>query len=77
MEIANLTPIFAPTYSPQANPIEYVFGWLKQRVKKMRLNDMLQNRQRDYYTLVPLAVRELKKEDINRAIRHVHRLLEI
>ena len=77
MEIANLTPIFAPTYSPALNPIETIFSWLKQRVKKMRLKDMLQNRHRDFDTLVPLAVRELKKEDINRAIRHVHRLLGI
>ena len=56
MEIANITPIFAPTYSPQLNPIETVFSWLKYKVKKMRLKDMLQNRQRDYYTLVPIAV---------------------
>ena len=43
----------------------------------MRLKDMINNRQRDYYELVPIAVRELKKDDIDRAILHVHRLLEL
>ena len=30
-------PIWAPIYSPEMNPIEYVFSGLKSKVKKMRL----------------------------------------
>ena len=40
----NITPIYAPPYSPDLNPIEFVFSVLKQAVKKMRLQDMLKRR---------------------------------
>ena len=56
MEVGNITPVFAPKYSPDFNPIETVFSWLKYKVKKMRLKDMINNRQRDYYELVPIAI---------------------
>ena len=56
MQQNNIEAIWAPKYSPAYNPIETVFAWLKLDVKKMRLKDMTQNRQRDFYELVPLAV---------------------
>ena len=56
MEIANISPVWAPKYSPDFNPIETIFAWLKLKVKKMRLKDMMNNRQRSYYELVPIAV---------------------
>ena len=43
-EKLNMTPIFAPPYSPDLNPIEFVFSIMKQSVKKMRLQDMLKRR---------------------------------
>ena len=43
-EKLNIKPIFAPPYSPEFNPIEFVFNILKQKVKKMRLSDMLNKR---------------------------------
>ena len=43
-EKLNIKPIFAPFYSPEYNPIEFVFSILKQKVKKMRLKDMLEKR---------------------------------
>ena len=56
MELMNIEPVFAPVYSPEYNPIEYCFSQLKRIVKKYRLQDMINNRQRDFNTLIPLAV---------------------
>ena len=37
MEQYNIEPIFSPAYSPDYNPIEYMFSKLKGMVRKMRL----------------------------------------
>ena len=37
MERMNIEPIFSPAYSPDYNPIEYMFSKLKGIVRKMRL----------------------------------------
>ena len=48
--------IWAPAYSPELNPIEYVFSKLKNAARKMRLNDMMKKQQRSFRDIVPLAV---------------------
>ena len=40
----DITMIWAPAYSPEFNPIEYVFSKLKNATKKMRLNDMMKKK---------------------------------
>jgi len=40
----DITMIWAPSYSPEFNPIEYVFSKLKNATKKMRLNDMMKKK---------------------------------
>lgn len=37
MELYNIEPIFSPAYSPDYNPIEYMFSKLKGIVRRMRL----------------------------------------
>ena len=49
-------PVFAPKYSPEYNPIELVFSKLKEWTRRQRLQDMLKERKRTYWELVPLAV---------------------
>ena len=51
----DIIPMWAPVYSPEYNPIEYCFSKLKGAVKKMRLNDMINQRKRTYNELVPIA----------------------
>ena len=68
---------FAPAYSPDYNPIEYYFSMLKRIVRKWRLQDMVRGRQRGFEELVPLAVREIKKEDVNKCIEHVYKLYNL
>ena len=44
----NITPCYSPAYSPDYNPIENCFSKLKGKVKRLRLNDMLNKRKRTY-----------------------------
>ena len=37
MEKMNIEPVFSPAYSPDYNPIEYIFSKLKGIVRKWRL----------------------------------------
>ena len=55
----DIEPIFAPAYSPEYNPIEFVFAILKQTVKTLRLQDMLQRKKRSYEKLIEIAVNKL------------------
>ena len=38
---------------------------------------MVKGRQRDFDTLVPLAIKELNKEDVDKAIAHVYKLYDL
>jgi len=58
-EKLDITPIFAPPYSPWYNLIEFVFSMLKRIVKKWRVQDMLKRKQRTYDELVPKAIGEV------------------
>ena len=69
-EELEIIPIFAPVYSPELNPIEYVFNKLKNKVKLLRLSDIMRSRKRDFNELVPIEVGEVKKEDVNNCIEY-------
>lgn len=64
----NITTIYSPVYSPELNPIEYVFSKLKQKVKLMRLKDMMHKKKRCFDELVPIAANEVKEIDVNNCI---------
>ena len=59
----NIVPVFSPIYSPELNPIEYVFSKLKQKVKKMRLNDMMGKTKRTFEDLVPVSYTHLRARE--------------
>ena len=69
----DIVPVFAPVYSPELNPIEYVFAMLKKHVKQMRLSDMIRQEKRTFDDLVPIAVDKLNVQDINHCIGHVYK----
>ena len=74
MDELNMIPLFCPVYSPNLNPIEFVFSKVKQLARKARLNDMMNNRKRTYHEIVPEVIREITKEDVNNCIYHVYKL---
>ena len=48
MDKLRITPIFSPPYSPDYNPIEFVFSKLKRIAKKKRMQNMVSNKMVDY-----------------------------
>ena len=53
----NIRVIRSPVYSPDYNPIEYMFSKLKGQVKQLRLQDMVNNKIRNHKTYVDEAVK--------------------
>ena len=43
----------------------------------MRLNDMINQKKRSYAELVPIAIKQLTVNDVDRCIDHVMKLYEI
>ena len=41
MEKLKITPIFNAPYSPQFNPIEFVFNQVKTSFRKLKTNDIV------------------------------------
>ena len=70
-----ITPIWAPAYSPEYNPIELYFNCLKRIVKKWRTGDMLKRRKRTYKELIPPAIQLISKDVVNSLIKHVMKLM--
>lgn len=73
----DIVPIYSPVYSPDYNPIEFFFSMLKNQVKRIRLKDMMKNKQRSYYEIIPEAMQNNKVNEINKCIQHVKNLLGI
>lgn len=71
-EELNIQPIFAAPYSPDYNPIEFVFGILKSKVRKWRTEDILKRKRRLYTDLVPRAISEVKFDSVKNCILHVY-----
>ena len=57
--------VFQAKYSPELNPIEYVFGFLKRRLKQH------DQEPRDLYEDVELCVQTLTSEECEKTINHV------
>ena len=62
---------YAPIYSPTLNPIELTFSVLKNAVKRMRLQDMVKERQRTFKELIPIAVKGVSVETVNNQIEKI------
>ena len=60
--------IFAPKYQPELNAIEYYFSQLKKGVKRIRLQDMMEERSRKFDEIIPLVVPTVKTETIDKMI---------
>ena len=57
MEELDIEPIWAPIYSPDYNPIEFVFSRVKAITKRLRLQDMVRERKRSFKELIPIVMR--------------------
>ena len=61
MDELNFIPLYCPVSSPELNPIEFMFSKVKQLARKMRLNDLMNNRKRSLNEIVPEVMKEITK----------------
>ena len=54
--------IFAPVYSPEFNPSESLIGYLKQHIKKKRLQNIIEDKEQTYEQML----KEAKKRVTNK-----------
>jgi transposase len=47
-----IQPVYNMKYSPEWNPIELMFGWLKKEFRQLRLAAMVNEIKPNYYELV-------------------------
>ena len=73
----NITVIWAAYYSPDYNAIEFVFSKIKGKVRKLRLQDFVDNKSKTYQQYITAAVKNTTHQDINNCINHVYKLFEI
>jgi len=52
MDELGITYIFSPIYSPDLNPVEYVFSMVKKQIKAERLNAIVNEKEIDLYSVI-------------------------
>ena len=58
----NIDLIFAPVYSPEFNPSESLIGYLKQIVKKKRLQNVYEGKEQTFESMLKEAKKRVTKE---------------
>jgi transposase len=43
IDFFNISLVFLPCYSPELNPVENVFGWLKHSIRQKRISSNIKN----------------------------------
>jgi len=52
MDELGIAYIFSPIYSPDLNPVEYVFSMVKKQIKAERLNAIVNEQEIDLYSVI-------------------------
>jgi transposase len=52
MDELGIAYIFSPIYSPDLNPVEYVFSMVKKQIKAERLNAIVNEKEIDLYSVI-------------------------
>ena len=68
--------IFNVPYSPEFNPIEFVFSKVKQKFRTLRARKLAGVIQDSHEALVRQAVECLRKKDIVNSVNHVLKMLK-
>ena len=63
--------IYNVAYSPDFNPIEFVFSKVKQKFRRLRAQKIVGTVQDSYETLIEKAIKTVRKQDIVNSIDYV------
>jgi transposase len=67
--------VFTPAYSPDFNPIESVFSIFKNRMKRMRIKAIQEEKSIDYEAEIKRIFGEIEREKIIHCAEHALNLL--
>ena len=68
--------LYTPAYSPDFNPIEFVFSQFKAQLKKVRLEAILKGRDINLWAETERIWNGLEREKIKNCVEHAARLLK-
>ena len=68
--------IYNVPYSPEYNPIEFVFSKVKQRFRVLRARKLAGITQDSHRAMVRQAVLSVRKQDIINCVKHVIKLVK-
>ena len=68
--------IYNVPYTPEYNPIEFVFSMVKRNFRALRARKLTGLIQDCHEALVDQSVRQVKKKDVISCINHVNKLLK-
>ena len=68
--------IYNVPYSPEYNPIEFVFSKVKQRFRVLRARKLAGIIQDSHWAMVRQAVLSVRKQDIINCVKHVIKLVK-
>ena len=63
--------IFNLTYSPEYNPIEFVFSKVKNKFRALRARKLTGLTQDSHESLIKQAVQAINKKDVVNCVKHV------
>ena len=70
MEFLNIRYVYNAAYSPEFNPIEFVFGLVKRNVKTRRLQHFIKNEVEDINKIVSEEFNKIRFEIYKKLITH-------
>ena len=70
MERLNFKYIFNAPYSPEFNPIEFVFAKVKRYFKSQKLRQIVNNKHTTVENLISESFAQVTKEDVENCCRH-------
>ena len=76
MDALKIKYVFNAPYSPDYNPIEFVFHMLKTEYRKLRIQKILNGTNLILRTLISKSILKLDFQKIKNCIHHSRRLLE-
>ena len=76
MERLGFRHIYNVPYSPDFNPIEFIFSKVKQKFRALRARKLAGVIQDGHEAMVRQALQSVRKQDIVKCVHHVHKLLK-
>ena len=72
MDELSIAYVYSPTYSPDLNPVEYIFSYAKQEIKKARLRAILNEEDINLGYVIEDSFNSVDCLKISNCVYHTH-----